>query len=373
MGEEDLIDRIYAGAIDAGAWPGILAEVSQAVGGNAATLQSPSALSGRDHWPLFVEHNIDSEFANGFLAECGHLDPFSVAMLQSLEGDFTRPVSALAATDWDDIRGTVFWNDYLPVLDAGDIVALILNERTGGNWPIISIHKARAKGAFDTHEIAGLARLAEHLRRATRIRYRAAALNGVDAATEVALAEMPTACVLLGRDGRPIYANRRAAAMLAASRALRLRPQGLSAIEPAQDRRLQAALAGARTGRPRVGAELRLEADDGPIGVSVLPLGAENPFDAEFGPVAAAVFLQTARPLDGGPARRLSLAFDLAPAQSDILLALIDGASPDEIALDRGRSVHTVRNQTTQLLGKMGVRRLSEVRALARLMDLGSG
>lgn len=87
-----------------------------------------------------------------------------------------------------------------------------------------------------------------------------------------------------------------------------------------------------------------------------------------LGLTAPAILILLSRPTPAAdrqaPLRRLGL----TGAEAEVALALLDGATPAEIAQKRGVSRHTVRNQVKAVLGKCGVRRQAElVRMLARL------
>ncbi len=67
----------------------------------------------------------------------------------------------------------------------------------------------------------------------------------------------------------------------------------------------------------------------------------------------------------------VSLAFGLTPAEARVATAIAEGASPDEVAADRGVSLATVRTQLRGVFDKLGVRRQAEmVRMLLELPRL---
>lgn len=57
--------------------------------------------------------------------------------------------------------------------------------------------------------------------------------------------------------------------------------------------------------------------------------------------------------------------FALSAAEADIVRLLFDGASPKEIAIRRSRSIETIRSQIRSILGKTGVRGLTDLTHLA--------
>lgn len=72
------------------------------------------------------------------------------------------------------------------------------------------------------------------------------------------------------------------------------------------------------------------------------------------------------RDLSETPAARVG---DLSPAERDVVLALAEGLSPKEVALDRGTSLSTVRTQIKRAKKKSTARTLSELVALVCMAE----
>lgn len=73
------------------------------------------------------------------------------------------------------------------------------------------------------------------------------------------------------------------------------------------------------------------------------------------------------------PAGRIAAALGLTPAEAAVALALAEGMTPEEIAERRGASIHTVRDQIENAMGRIGVRRQLDlaVRAVRAMLEGG--
>jgi DNA-binding CsgD family transcriptional regulator len=78
-----------------------------------------------------------------------------------------------------------------------------------------------------------------------------------------------------------------------------------------------------------------------------------------------AVWVERAAAAPPADAQALAARFDLTRREAEVALALVGGASADEIARAAGVSVHTVRNQIKSALAKTGSRRQAD---LVRMM-----
>ena len=162
--------------------------------------------------------------------------------------------------------------------------------------------------------------------------------------------------------------------MAAEGYAIGLRERRLTALETATDNVLQRAIGKAIRGGPwggRTGAEVSLPAfGQRPLLALIAPLGGDNPFTGEVGPARAAVYLLDQRQkIDTGIGeRRLRLVFGLTAAEGLVAGYIIAGASPEEIAETRGRSLHTVRAQVRSILSKADLRRIGDLQALRSLV-----
>ena len=62
---------------------------------------------------------------------------------------------------------------------------------------------------------------------------------------------------------------------------------------------------------------------------------------------------------DGLPA--MAQAWDLSKTEQEVLLLLLSGMSPDEIAVHRSRGIETVRTQIKSIMRKGGATRLQSL------------
>ncbi|HEY2620366.1 MAG TPA: PAS domain-containing protein [Acetobacteraceae bacterium] len=176
---------------------------------------------------------------------------------------------------------------------------------------------------------------------------------------------------ILDRRGRVVHANAEAERLLGESDGLTVGPDGLRAATTAHSARLAALIgrAAGSAGEPAVGCTLRLPrpSERPDLTVVMVPLLQGAEFPLAHNPT---VMLQVTDPLaHAAPNRALLVeAFELTPAEVDLVADLLCGLSVREIADRSGRSIATVRTHLASVLAKTCTSRQSElIRLLARL------
>lgn len=177
------------------------------------------------------------------------------------------------------------------------------------------------------------------------------------------LDEIDCGLLLLTRDGQLCQANRVAARRWLAARELELSELGcVRACHPADQTRLAAGLAGAAAGRRSL---VTLTREGAPLTLACVPLRP----DADA-PMAPAVLLVCGRPACGGMLAMefFACAHSLTLAETAVLRALADGASPADMAQASGVAISTVRTHIGALRSKTGTHSIAELlRQLAAL------
>lgn len=266
-----------------------------------------------------------------------------------------------------DLLRTEMYNDYLAPRGLHEGLRLAL--AVGGGWvQDISLLRDWKAGPFDAAERTFAGRMLPHLQRAVVLGEKLRAAEALRATGFAALEAVGQACIVLGRDGRPLLMTAEAERLLASRGALAL-GEGALAAASAGDARDLARLVGAAVARPGVGGSIRL----GPgKGAAALVLRA-MPLPAAPGALREPACLL----LLGEPPRRagedtqdLAHRFGLTAAEATLAADLLDGRSVGEIARLRGRSVNTVRTHLARLMSKTGTSRQGElVRALLLGID----
>jgi DNA-binding CsgD family transcriptional regulator/PAS domain-containing protein len=220
---------------------------------------------------------------------------------------------------------------------------------------------------FTAHEQRGFGRLGVHLRHALRMARRLDSLSGADRLASAALDQLRHGVVLLDRAHRVLHANRIAEALLRDGSQLRQRASRLTATDPAEHDRLEAALAAlARPGAPPPPPLVLRRTPTAPrLVASAMPLlpGRTAPFGA-----APATLLLLADPAADRPgaAAMLHGLYGLNATERRLALALIEGESLRDAAERAGVTYETARWNLKVLFQKTDTRRQTEL--VARLL-----
>jgi DNA-binding CsgD family transcriptional regulator len=314
---ETLLSRLYEAALEPSLWPTVWAEAMAAAGGSGPSL-------------LVVADN-----------------------------DGTAP---LAAPGW------------------GRHTLTLAASPGGGQAPASPPRLDRAAVPLATEaERTQSAQLAEHLRRAVRLRARLAIAEAVQAASSAALQALNTGVILVTAGGRIVYADP-AAQCLAASVGLQLdsRRGALQALDPNATHHLQGLIHDAAAGGE--GGDMLMRAVDGSaVALAICSLTGTGPGteaeDADGAPDPAAarlsgqalVTLRRLAQVTADP-RRVSALFGLTRAEADVAVAVAAGQQVAAVAAGRGVSASTVQAQVRSALGKAGVPGVQELGLLfARL------
>ena len=235
----------------------------------------------------------------------------------------------------------------------------------------LGLGRHESQGVLEDRDIALMRLLIPHVRRAVTVS------NVLDAqAIEKArLAEtldaLKVGVVLTNRDSRILHANRSAEQIMRDGGALRARHGVLRADRPAASAEIKAAIgmaAGDECAIGKTGFAVRLTEDDAaPLVAHVLPLAGGTLRNQLEPDAVAAVFINT--PVDDAAiAKVVSATFELTPAETRVLVCLIEGSTVVEAAASLDIAPTTVRTHLDSIFAKTGVSRQSElVRLAARI------
>jgi DNA-binding CsgD family transcriptional regulator/PAS domain-containing protein len=266
-----------------------------------------------------------------------------------------------------ELHRSRFHADFLHPADLEHGMGLYLGQDgdDDGSMVVMTINRSGRFGHFTDGERALARALLPHLRNAFALHGRLRGLSASERAYRDTLDRLDQPLVLLTAQGSVAFANERAQRLEAAGSCLQRRQGRLSAVHPADDALLQAALlrvlSGDTGGEPLA---MPLRARDGTISALLTLCPARDPvFDpwAHDG-VAAAIFV---RPL--APrllADDVRAAFALTPAEFRLAGLLLQGLALEPAAAQLGITKNTVRTQLRGLFEKTGTHRQSELVAL---------
>jgi len=199
-----------------------------------------------------------------------------------------------------------------------------------------------------------------------RTRWRAAEVAERARLPERVLDQHVDAVFCVDRRSALRYANETALALLEEPGPfVRWRGDGLQLRARADNARLQRALA-THAGKP-VSAVFSLERTARlPLHITVDPYQPHDPAQP-----LAVVVVRDAEVHSERVSAVAARLFGFTRAEAALARALVQGSSPDDYALARGVSIHTVRTQVRALLAKTGAARVAEL--VGRLLALPPG
>lgn len=367
MNSEEEYDRIVGSLYDAAllpdTWRRALGELTSWTGANLFHLVQWNATSQQSRF------NVHSEGIEGpirlYDAYYGRIDPRRVLASECPEGE----VSACQRHfDASFISRSEYYQDYLaPWGVRHTLSSSVLTE--GDDRILVGLVRASERGAFADEEIKRTQRLMPHLRRACRLWMRTRDLHESLAIDRQAAHSTGLAVFGLDANGKIVFANGHAEALLGDDDSLVVKGGRLRATAPADASRLRRAIVQAV--ESKLASSLPVSGvRSGPQAcfVSVASLPQEGLLAPALGRARALVTARRRGQAGTLSSQQLSQIFGLTPAECGAALALLDGKSPEEYARGARLSMSTVRTQLRAVYAKTNTRGQAEVVGLLKAL-----
>lgn len=384
---------LFAAAVDPARWPDFMHALSR-ISGGVSTQMFGHDLSTGQACGLAHSH-YDDAYVRTYLDYYTALNPWAPAYAQVKPG---LAFSTEAICPRAELERTEFYHDW--IRPQGDISAgggTVLFRESDRVFAIGGNLRRRDETRLQGRWMRLLERLGPMLRHALEMN-RALAGQSIELAARDLLPAVAPAVLVLDARGGVRYANAAAQALIARGEGLRLTPQGTLRLENAPhpgaaaapetpQARLERALRALKEKLPSHPHEdealhlrLRLRANGGKAAEFDLRAVRLDPDRLETPP--APILFDTGQPMlllaltpcrpACNPVGRIAHAWKLPAAEAEVLVLLGRGLTPQEIAAERGVSLHTVRAQVKSLLARTGTRRQTEL--LCRLWaEFGTG
>jgi DNA-binding CsgD family transcriptional regulator/PAS domain-containing protein len=362
---EALIDQAYDAAFDESLWPVFLHRFADALGGRNTALIRYDMASGRNSAVACVR--TAPEQLRRYNEHYCQMNPW----MRNGSADLAAGMIGIGEMHCtsEELMRTEFYNEWLRPQKLKHSIASLL-ATSGKSVVVCSTLRTGAAGPFGSEHVDILEALLPHVRRALRTRERVR--NVFDARSHALelLDELPQACVLVNREGRPVYVNRAAHRTLAENAALRLGAAGLIAVRHQDTAAIHQLISRAASPHP-CGGEMAIYRERGqPIVILVSPIRSRYRLPA---PAQAAAAVWISNPDDRFVSRsaRIRALFGLTSAEASLASEIAGGMSLAEIADARNISRHTVRNQLKSIFAKTGARAQADlVRLVLSCPDL---
>lgn len=355
------IEAVYGAGLDATRWPEALASISRTVGGIAATLE----VFDRRPPTLTEFHSFGLPPANelAYIDEFSALNPRIPTLINGKPGDLVTDYSVMGERA---MNGNAFYADFLGPVGYRYFVGGILtvDEREAS---LFSVQRATTQGHVDNSNMARMATLLPHVRRAFSVSRWLRGAAGKISAFEHALDWLNDGAALLRKDGHVLYANEAFQAIVRRHDGLRIVRGAVELAAPHARARLAAALAAiARLGGGALGDLKHSDfpaprrSDMPPYIVSLRPLGGTRMSPHQHDAVA---ILFVRDPLGRNPAaaRMLRELFGFTEAEANLAQALQSGTLLEDYARENAVTLNTVYTHLRRIKEKTGCSRIAKL------------
>ncbi|MFM2087382.1 MAG: hypothetical protein RLZZ237_2251, partial [Pseudomonadota bacterium] len=363
MQQQALVGKLYAAALDDAAWSDLCNDIALAFGAAGSAIVALPAASKKQF--LGRSSNFTDAIISSYEDYYWQCDVWAEKGQQK---GWSKIVASDDMINDRDFERTEFYADYCRQLDLFYVLGSVFPVAPD-ELGLLGIHRVRAQQHYSPQDKRQAEHLLPHLQRAMQIRHRLAQGSSNQRYSEQLLDTLGLAVLLLDVDAHVLFANALARALFGpdAQAGLHVGSKGCPRwiIAPALLQAVRAALPRQRAGAaPQVPAasSLRLPRPGAPgLQITVAPF---QPPHGRFHASPCAIVIARGQQQSGVSIDALRQLFDLTPGESQVGLALAQGASLSEIASACGVSVNTVKTHLRHIFGKTGTCRQGELIAL---------
>jgi DNA-binding CsgD family transcriptional regulator len=353
-----LVSSIYDAALDFEQWPIVLERLTDALEGSSAVLRMGNLLKTQGKW---ISARIDPTFDQ---LHAAYYKEQNALWQRAGQRSVETCVSDREVIPKEELARTEFYHDFLLPQDTHTALrTYVLAEE---DWQaVISIGRSPRRGEWEREHLDLLRRVAPHLHRAAQINLRlGAARFDAESSAEV-LNNLACGVMILNGDGKALFVNRAAAAIVAAADGINLDATGLGVAERRQSSALRKLIAAAAMGgaEPKAaGGVLSLSRLSGrrPLAVLVAPLHVAAGWFVTRQP-RAVVFVVDPEGAPIVPEKYLQGLYNLTPAEAAVAVRVLRGEGLQAVADSLRITLATVCTHRRRVFEKTGTRRQAEL------------
>jgi len=353
-----LLSSTYDAALDYKQWPIVLERLADALEGSSAVLRTGNLTHTQGEWiSVRIDRAFDQLYAEYYKQHKALWQRARVRPAESCESD--REVIPR-----EELVRTEFYNDFLLPQDTHTALrTYILAE--GGWQGIISVGRSPRRGEWEGGHLDLLRHVAPHLHRAAQINLRLGRSRLKAESLAEVLNNLTCGVIVVSGDGKALFANRAADAIVAAADGIGIDATGLRAAERQQSSALRKLMAGAATGGTEpnaAGGVLSLSRPSGrrALAVLVAPLHATSDWFVNRQP-RAIVFVVDPECAPVVPEKYLQRLYNLTPAEGAVAVRILRGEGLKAVADSLRITLATVRTHRQRVFEKTGTRRQAEL------------
>ncbi|MEQ1717012.1 MAG: helix-turn-helix transcriptional regulator [Hyphomicrobium sp.] len=330
-----LIGRIYDCALEPKLWPGALSELCDRLDAKAASIHTFNPIEGSIG--LYIEHGGDPKYAQSLIQQYAALSPTGTAVLLA---DIEQPVGVFDLIDEEEFRETRFFREWCAPQGYYDMLAALIAKRPS-EISAIAVTRLETQKHFGAEERQFIGLIAPHVRRAVTIAgmldHRAQDLAELASAID----KLSAAVIVTDATGAIHRTNAAADALLAAGDGIAV-GEGRIKVHNDDARNALKTCLDQASAIPRSCVI--------PIASGSRLYAAVVKLDGAQG--RRAIFLKVEEPEIPAIGKHLMAAFAMTTREVSVVMPLLHGKSPLEIADSLGISMPTVRTHLQRLFKK---------------------
>ena len=342
----------------------MLERIAHAVDGDNAAISL--ADTKRNKVSVQAQWNVGSEFEKDMFASFA-INPLVTAVWYN---DIDIPYTASDTLGADGLKSAKWHKNAVAPHGYGDAIATLL-AKSSAQFGSLSLFRSEIKPCYGAAEVATLQRLAPHIRRAVLISDMLDARALERDMLAAALDRLAVGIVLTDAECRIVHTNEAADRMFDDGSIVRRAGDQLAARDANAGRELTQAIADAASGTtidiPRSGIVVPLTGEAGrDLAAWILPLdsGLRRELAAGFA-ARVAVFIRELGDTSPFPAELFVRRYAITPAESRVMMLIVQGMTIAETAEALGISLPTAKTHLARLFDKTGTSRQADLVRLA--------
>jgi len=359
-----ILENLYAGILDDGAWDRAIVAITDSVQGSAALLLAFNPSTGT---VLRKEnHRLDPSALENYQRYWTFQDPRLAAAATVPTGEPMTELT-LAMPDWGR---TPILNEFLIPADCPHFMPVWLH-KSSTKVVALSLQGSRKRGPFDKRDMENLKLVSPHVSRALEIRDRLEAASVTTRALTSCIDRVNFGVIALAHTGKILYANQMAERMIREVPALHTRSDGTLVLKHVHGSQLLRRWKDNSLSNGQHNQLFRIERSPGhwPINV-VVTLPPEGPVLWVAASPAYVLFLFDTEKQVVPRTELVVAGLGVSDREAEIAALLSMGLEISEVSSRLGISVHTARTHLKSIYGKTGVR--SQAQLVRRVLLGGS-
>lgn len=360
-----LIGRIYDCVLRSDDWTDVLETIAESVGGLNASISVQDPVSRKASFS--AEWAVPSDAVRLYNEKYASLNP---VLTSGWFCELDQPISAARYVGQKDYFSSRYAREFLKPLGWGDAIGSHL-AKLSSRYGILCIFGPWLRGSFGDRDLSYVEALSPHVRRAVQLSELLGPQNSQKSFESTTLELLRTGVVLVDASKRIVFCNSAANELISRSASISRRGDHLQVADMrsagALATAIDTAMLGTAAAIPENGIPLVLGATSGPQVVAwVLPLKRHGrSAGAQALTPQVAIFLQEmgdSAPLAG---ELFVKRFAITESECRVLMLLVQGHSPNEIADWLGSSLPTVRTHLSRLFAKTETKSQTQLMRLA--------